>query len=291
MTTAPLEPSRDQIEIFVDAIFRHAQNGVVSLRAFYEGKNEIFRKSWAPAVNFKYLCDVAQDDARRAAQHPKAVVFCPPLATFSNKHNAREEDLVEGLVLSVECDEDPDAARAVLEPILGPVTLVVRSGGIWKANGVAHDRLHFHWRLTKPAKGKELAKLKRAREIAAHIAGADATSIPICHPIRWPGSWHRKAEPRLCEIMLDESDLDHEIDLDEVLAKLEPLAPAPAPAGSRLGLRLAAQFRKPATDRAARNAGDPRDGNNPATTGRQRFRGGKPTSPALVQHRIERRIP
>jgi hypothetical protein len=63
------------------------------------------------------------------------------------------------------------------------------------------------------------------------------------------------------------------------------------PTRHRLRLRLAAQFRQPATDRAARNAGDPRDGHHPATTGRQRFGGGKPTSPALVQHRIQRRIP
>jgi hypothetical protein len=63
------------------------------------------------------------------------------------------------------------------------------------------------------------------------------------------------------------------------------------PTRRRLGLRLAAQFRQPATDRATRNTGDSRDGNNPATTGRQRFSGCKPTSPTLVQHRIERRIP
>ena len=68
--------------------------------------------------------------------------------------------------------------------------------------------------------------------------------------------------------------------------------PLPAhPTRRRLGRRLAAQFRQPATDRAARNAGDPRDGHDPATPSRQRFRRCKPTSPALVQHRIERRIP
>ena len=50
------------------------------------------------------------------------------------------------------------------------------------------------------------------------------TNLP---PLRWPGSWHRKAEPRPCEIVTEASSFDHEIDLDEVLAKLEPLAPPP----------------------------------------------------------------
>jgi hypothetical protein len=223
-----LEPDRNQIEIFVDAVFRHASTGFISLRAFYEGEDKSFRISSVPVIagNFKFLCDVVEDDTRRAAQDPKPVVFCPPLATFSNKDNAREKDIAEGLTLSVECDENPAAARAALEPLLGPVTIAVRSGGIWQSNGAAYDKMHLHWRLAKPATGQEqLEKLKRAREIAAQLVGADPTTAPICHPLRWPGSWHRKAQPRPCEIILDASNFDREIDLDEALAKLEPFAP------------------------------------------------------------------
>ena len=231
-----LEPDRDQIEIFVDAIFRHAKAGVVSLRAFYEGEDKVFRIEPVPtnATNFyKYLCDVAEDIARRAAQDPKPVVFCPPLATFREKKGAAEADLVEGYTLSVECDENPDAARAKLEPLLGPVTVAVRSGGIWQSNGAAYDKQHLHWRLAKPATGKEqLAKLKRAREIACHLVGADPTTAPICHPLRWPGSWHRKAEPRPCEIIAEASNFDHEIDLDDGAGEARAVRAA-ASAGGR----------------------------------------------------------
>jgi len=182
--------------------------------------------------NLKFLIDVAEDDARRAAQDPKPIVFCPPLATFREKQGAAEADLVEGLTLSVECDENPAAARATLEPLLGPVTIAVRSGGIWQSNGVSYAKQHLHWRLRAPAQGKEqLAKLKRVREIAAHLVGADPTTAPICHPLRWAGSWHRKAEPRLCEIIADASNIDHEIDLEEALKQVEPFAPS-APAGN-----------------------------------------------------------
>jgi len=52
-----------------------------------------------------------------------------------------------------------------------------------------------------------------------------------------------------------------------------------------------AQLRQPAADRTARNPGDPRDSRDPAMSRCQRFRRRKPTSPALVQHGIERCVP
>jgi hypothetical protein len=229
-----LKPDRNQIEVFVNAIFRHAKGGFVSLRSFLEGEDKVFRIESVStnATNFyRYLCDVAEDIARRAAQNPKPVVFCPPLATFRQDEGAAEADLVEGYTLSVECDENPEAARAKLEPLLGPVTVAVRSGGIWQSNGTAYDKMHLHWRLAKPATGpEELKRLKRAREIACHLVGADPTTAPVCHPLRWPGSWHRKAEPRPCEIVAGASSFDHEIDLDAALKALEPFAPPPVPA-------------------------------------------------------------
>jgi hypothetical protein len=220
----PLEPNRDQIEIFVDAIFRRAApQGYVAVRSFFEDDNaKPARLSSAGlCAGFKFLVDVAEDDARRAAQHPRPIVFCPPLATFAGKDRARESDIAEGLALSVECDERPLQARATLEAILGPATVVVKSGGRYmNGGGNAEDKLHLHWRLAKPARGRDLAKLKQARDLAARIVGGDPSNKPVCHPIRWPGSWHRKDEPRLCEI-IDLDHLDDEIDLDQALAKLE----------------------------------------------------------------------
>jgi hypothetical protein len=62
------------------------------------------------------------------------------------------------------------------------------------------------------------------------------------------------------------------------------------PIGCRVGLCLAAQLRQSAVDRAARYAPDPRDRRDSATPRGQRLSGCKPTSPALIQHRVERRI-
>jgi hypothetical protein len=210
-----LEPDRDQIEIFVNALFRYATpQGFVSIRAFYEdGGRKSFRITpTSLAGGLPFLIDVAEDDARRAANDPKPVVFCPPIASFITKERAGEKDIAEGYALSVECDRRPLEAREELERLIGPATVVVRSGGIWiDPSGMAHDKLHLHWRLAKPARGEDLSKLKALRDLAARIVGGDPSNKPVCHPIRWPGSWHRKGEPRPCEIIA--GDLDCELDL------------------------------------------------------------------------------
>jgi hypothetical protein len=222
----PLEPARDQLEIFVEAIFRHATpQGFAAIRSFLEGEDKVFRiSSAAMSGGLRFLIDVAEDDARRAAQNPKPVVFAPPLATFNVKDRAREQDIAEGLALSVECDQHPQEARTILETLIGPATLVVKSGG-HIANGGSEpiDKLHLHWRLAKPARGGDLAKLKQARDIAARLVGGDPSNKPVCHPIRWPGSWHRKSVPRLCEIAA--ADPDREIDLGSALAALKAAFP------------------------------------------------------------------
>jgi hypothetical protein len=229
--SAPLEPDRDQIEIFVDAMFRHASPaGIVSLRSFHEDNPKPFRITAAAlSGGHKFLIEAAEDDARRAANFPKPIVFCPPLATFSNKAGAEEKDIAEGLALSVECDQRPLEAVAKLKQILGRPTVVVASGGKWTdpASGQVHDKLHLHWRLRPPARGEDVARLKQARDLAARLVGADRSNIPPCHPIRWPGSWHRKAEPVMCRI--EEANLDSEIDLASALAVLTAACPPPDP--------------------------------------------------------------
>src|SRR5690606_29399726 len=90
--------------------------------------------------------------AAACATAPAPVVFAPIPATFRTPDSATENDLANGLALSVECDEWPQAARERLEGLLGPATLVVASGGAWPnpETGEIEDKLHLHWRLTEP---------------------------------------------------------------------------------------------------------------------------------------------
>ena len=111
-----------------------------------------------------------------------------------------------------------------------------RLGGHWTdpESGEVEDKLHLHWCCREPSRSaSEHALLKRARALACAFVGADATAISLVHPLRWPGSWHRKNEPRLARIVDLKPDV--EIDPAEVIELLEPLVPLtatePSPAG------------------------------------------------------------
>jgi hypothetical protein len=64
-----------------------------------------------------FLTKTAGEEAFCAANNPKKIVFCPSIATFKTKDHAAEEDIHQGLALSVECDEHPRAAREKLEEL------------------------------------------------------------------------------------------------------------------------------------------------------------------------------
>jgi hypothetical protein len=222
-----LEPDRKQIERMVDSLFRHATvDTFASLRTFLdEDKDEvkgIFGAKITP--DRRHLVDMAEARARMAANDPQKCVFCPPIATFNNPKQAREIDLVDGLALSVECDQRPTDAKAKLEELLGPATIAVHSGGVWADpnTGEIHQKVHLHWRLARPAKGEDLKLLKTARTLATAIVGGDPSNKPIVHPIRWPGSWHRKANPVMCTIAA--ANPDNEIDLIKALPVLQKAA-------------------------------------------------------------------
>ena len=219
-----LLPDREQISSFIRTIFAGAAPGTfVSLRSFHHEGSKAFRITPVRIVTqgFEQLIEAAFDDAHRAAKAVHPIVFCPPLATFSDKKRAREKDLAQAFTLSVECDQHPHRALETLQQILGPATIVVASGGEWidSSTGELHPKLHLHWLLNKPATGLELAALKRARKLATGIAGGDPTNVSAVHPIRWPGSWHRKGMPRLCRIVEQRSASIELNNALEVLAK------------------------------------------------------------------------
>jgi hypothetical protein len=233
-----LDADRDAIGAFVDALFRYAEIGTVaSLRGFadqqrgppYAIEAHRLRDERAPLVI------QAADLATRCARAFQPVVFAPPIATFRDEAGgATEANLANGLALSVECDRQPEAARARLEHLLGPATVVVASGGEWPHpdTGEIQSKLHLHWRLTEPTRtGEEHAKLKRARALAAALVGGDATNVTIVHPIRWPGSWHRKRQPRLERIAV--LCPEREIELSDALELLQEAVDAePVPSRS-----------------------------------------------------------
>lgn len=227
--TSDLTADRNAIAAFLGALFRYADDGTfVSWRAFRDDTKDappVFIESSLVSEERSYLIDVAEALATRAAAGELRAVFCPPIATFSSPKRAREADLANGLALSVECDAHPERAREQLERLLGPATVVVASGGLWRdpETDRVHEKLHLHWRLSEPTSAPEdHARLKRARILATALAGGDATNVPAVHPIRWPGSWHRKGTPRLAKIV--ELRPDAELSLTDALERLEEIA-------------------------------------------------------------------
>ena len=229
---APLQADAEAIESFVQALFRYAEPGsYVSLRVFGEKDNDRPQIEYHQIADSRDRLNLLSKDAiglaTQAAQAAEPRVFCPPVATFKNAHGARETDLANGLALSLDCDVAPNAGRQTLESILGPATVVVASGGQWTdpITGEIQPKLHLHWRLTEVTQDQEgHAMLKRARAWAACLVNGDASNTPLVHPIRWPGSWHRKKEPQLVRIL--ELNETREIDLQDALERLQEAAKA-----------------------------------------------------------------
>jgi putative DNA primase/helicase len=227
-----LHADADQIAAFYKAIFKHATPGSwIHFRAFEDGAKKtpfrFYRMRFSAAAEPNIIAKavkLAGDCALKATP----IGFCPPPATFrvpekpDEVPKANEASLADGLVLAVELDKNPSAARARLRPLLGEPTIVVASGGEWcnPETGELEPKLHIYWRLATPARSEEDQKaLKHARNMACEIAGGDRTAISIVHPMRWPGGWHRKdpAHPRLTKII---AQSEAEIDLRAAIAAL-----------------------------------------------------------------------
>ena len=217
-----LNPDREMLAQFAGLMFKRARpDGFVSLRAFPEKSKE---KKEKPIfvdpirIGDPDFLEIVTERARQAAAWPVPAVYCPPIATFLDHKNAKTDNICEGVGLSVECDQHPLEARQSLEALLGAATAVVKSGGEWTnpVTGEIEPKVHLHRRLKKPTATKtEHELLYEARELATKLVGGDDTNKSIVHPIRWPGSWHRKNTPRLAKTVAFSDD--NEIDLNEAI--------------------------------------------------------------------------
>jgi hypothetical protein len=209
----------DQIEQFVTALFTYAESGYVQLRCFSQNADKPAFYPWRaiPAGDLNRVIDGALLVATRAANNGEAVVFCPPVATFTDPKQATKLHIAEGVALSVDCDDVPEEKIIRLINLLGVPTVRVASGGVWVDDqGEAHDKTHLHWRLQEPTRTlDDHRRLEEARRLATIYVGADLTNVPLTHPLRWPGSWHRKNDARLCAIT--EINASNETDLGEAL--------------------------------------------------------------------------
>jgi hypothetical protein len=220
-TTQRLAVDVRQIGQFIGALFPYASDDTfVSLRAFYSDHATAFIRPSLAARDI--LLAAAIKAAQEAADDPRPAVFCPPVCTFKVMTSARGSDLADGLSLSIEIDQGNTVkVRQKLEHLLGPCTVVVKSGGEWTdpETGEVFPKLHLHWRLSEPTRcAEDHGRLRHARDMASALGGGDPTGVAIVHPLRWPGSWHRKAAPRLTTIM--DINSANQIHLEDALDRL-----------------------------------------------------------------------
>lgn len=198
-----LKADRAQLEIFFRVLYRNVKSGFVSLRGFTENKTIAFNPECYSPID-PSLLDAAVRLTNLSGETP-GVVFCSPTATFNNPDKATAGDVANGVAISVDLDEtNPQKAREILESILGPATIVVASGGEWKdvMDGKIFLKSHLHWRLSKPTETpEEHGRLNQVRKRAAELIKGDRSAGNVVHPMRIPGSWHTKTEPRLCRII------------------------------------------------------------------------------------------
>ncbi|MGI9491819.1 MAG: hypothetical protein ACR2QF_05385, partial [Geminicoccaceae bacterium] len=217
-----ITPDREALDTFIETLFANATKGYVSLRVFPHEEGPPLLYNVSASVDLTELKERAYNVAEWAANYKKPGVFCPPVASFKPPEKGvtrtRNEDLVEGYVCSIECDERPGEALKMLRNVVGQPTLVHASGGIWEGE----PKLHVHYRLMEPTRTKEEhERLRHLRAILCDLVGADATNKAVVHPIRWP-SIHRKSEPKQTTIL--EINEHAEIDLDATLEEVEGLA-------------------------------------------------------------------
>ena len=220
---------RSEIGKFVNALFLRADAvGYVSLRVFAHQRDVPPIELRPVELNGEGLGPIiaqATGAANRAARHPQRCVFAPPVAVFKRKSSAAENNLSNGLAIVAELDDAPQRAKQLLSRILGVPTVGVASGGTWTdpESGETEDRLHLYWRLAQPTRTmEEHAQLKRANRLVIALTGADPSAVTAVHPLRWPGSVHRKGIPKLCTI----ADLSAEVELSlaDAVQRLEQAA-------------------------------------------------------------------
>ena len=178
---------------FVDVMFRNARrDGFVSFRVFKDnGKSE--RPVLIPALR---LDDHEFDPlmlipAEQAANWYEPAVFAPPVCTFKDHRNAKTDNILEGVALSVECDQSPSAGPRHARGPAGPGH---RRGRERRRMDQRRDRRDREQGASALAAEEARGHGRGAgHAVRGALAGRQAgrrrplPAISIVHPLRWPG--------------------------------------------------------------------------------------------------------
>lgn len=188
MSPASNSPAIDRsaIATFTELVF-DGLTGLVPIRMLAEtGTPE--QKPQSRYIDIAKLGAALPDLATSAARVVRGLYVVP--GTVSAPGSARAKDIVQTRVLLVDLDKgDIGLARDHLHRHLGAPSLEVASGG---RTGGGDAKLHLYWRLSQPATGDDLERVRALRETVALKVGGDGSFASLHQPIRVPGSIHGK---------------------------------------------------------------------------------------------------
>ena len=198
-----------QIDLFVKSAFKNCStSGDLCLYVF---DRHAVAQQWCAPTDISAIV--------RTATVTPGQTFAPPVALFGKALNAQGKrttpraNVVEAPVIALELDNSPAEGAKHAQQLLGPATIIVRSGGVTPDG---QDKLHLYWRLKMPAcTPSEIESLDGVRKVLAQVCNGDPSGASVVHPMRWPGSWHSKSTPRLCEII---NRTENEIGLADAVA-------------------------------------------------------------------------
>ena len=108
-----LEPDRDQLAIFVEALFPYAsEGGTVSLRGFYDDKRSGTFGRYPVTLDGAGIEPVVRKAVKLATEAlagKRPVVVAPIPSTFTPGGRAEENNIFEGLALVVDIDKSDPA--------------------------------------------------------------------------------------------------------------------------------------------------------------------------------------
>ena len=183
MTAASIKliPDREALAQFADLMFRRADpTGYISLRAFPDKSEQGKKKEKAIFIEAIQIGDAAFLDivferARQAAAYPVPGRVLPAnceLQTSAERQTAN--NLHEGVALSVECDEDRQAALATAGSLAWHRDRRDRqraASGWTRQTGEIEPKGHLHWRLMQAGRDRGGARIAARGARAGRQAG------------------------------------------------------------------------------------------------------------------------
>ena len=206
------------ISRFVEVVFGYLDE-LVPVRAFAE-KGTPHKP---PLLEFHppdALAAALQRLAPGSARDARGIYVVP--ATVAKPGSARSEDILQTGAIVVDIDAgDTDAARRHLADHLGMPSLEVASGGVTVDGKI---KLHLYWKLTEPAEGADLERVRALRAMIAEKANGDPAFGSLHQPIRVPGSVHGKGGVMAPVRILSDTGLEFELDdLEQAMSAMPAL--------------------------------------------------------------------